>query len=282
MVTLHHFTNPRWVTLRGGWADEEVVGWFTTYAERVVEAVGDLVDDWCTINEPNIVATFGYLSGLFPPGHMDFSEREAANANFIAAHQAARAVIKDSRADTRVGLTVALHEWSAIDGGEDLRDALRLPMEDVFLEAVRGDDFVGVQAYTRHVIGPDGYQPVDPNARLTIMGYEYRPQALEAAIRRAWEVTHHVPIIVTENGIATADDEERIEFVATALDGLDRCLADGIDVRGYIHWSLLDNFEWAFGYGPTFGLIAVDRHTQVRTPKPSARWFGSIARANAR
>lgn len=282
MVTLHHFTNPRWVTELGGWANHEIVGWFRSYAERAVDAIGDLVGDWCTINEPNIVATLGYLTGLFPPGHMDFDEREAANANFVAAHQAARGAIKATRPDARVGLTVALHEWTAVDGGEELLEELRRPMEDVFLEAARTDDFVGVQNYTRFIIGPDGFQPVDSDARLTIMGYEYRPQALEASIRRAWEVTDGVAIIVTENGIATADDEERIEFVSAALDGLDRCLADGIDVRGYIHWSLLDNFEWAFGYGPTFGLIAVDRATQARVPKPSARWFGQIARANSR
>jgi len=282
MLTLHHFTNPRWVTDQGGWANEAVVDWYTEYVKEAVGHLGDLVDDWCTINEPNIVATFGYLNGLFPPGHMDFAEREAANANFIAAHRAARDVIKSHRPDARAGLTIALHEWTAVDGGEDLLEELRRPMEDVFLEAVRGDDFVGVQAYTRHVIGPDGYRPVEPNARLTIMGYEYRPQALEATIRRVWDVTNQVPIIVTENGIATTDDTERVEFVSAALDGLERCLADGIGVQGYIHWSLLDNFEWAFGYGPTFGLVAVDRSTQVRTPKPSASWFGQIARDNSR
>ncbi len=282
MVTLHHFTNPRWLTSDGGWANEAVVGRFSGYAERVVDALGDLVDDWCTINEPNIVATFGYLNGIFPPGHMDFAEREAANTHFVAAHQAALQAIKSKRPGARAGLTIALHEWTAIEGGELLLEELRRPMEDVFLEAARGDDFVGVQTYARFIIGPDGYQDFDPETRLTLMGYEFRPQALEASIRRAWDVTEHVPIIVTENGVATADDTERIEFVSAALDGLDRCLSDGIDVRGYIHWSLLDNFEWAFGYGPTFGLVAVDRTSQVRTPKPSARWFGEIARANAR
>jgi beta-glucosidase len=113
------------------------------------------------------------------------------------------------------------------------------------------------------------------------MGYEFWPQALEATIRRAWLVTQQVPIVVTENGIGTADDAERIEYVDAALRGVLRCTADGIDVRGYTYWSLMDNFEWVFGYRPTFGLIAVDRATQVRTVKPSARWLGAIARANA-
>jgi beta-glucosidase len=121
----------------------------------------------------------------------------------------------------------------------------------------------------------------EDGVRLTQMGYEFWPEALAATIRRAWAVTRGVPILVTENGIGTTDDRERIEFVSRALPGVLDCLAEGIDVRGYVYWSLLDNFEWIFGYRPTFGLVAVDRETQRRAPKPSARWLGAIARANA-
>ncbi len=113
------------------------------------------------------------------------------------------------------------------------------------------------------------------------MGYEEWPAALAGTIRRAAEMTDGLPLVVTENGIATDDDRTRIAFVSAALDGVLDCLADGIDVRGYVYWSLLDNFEWTFGYGPKFGLVAVDRATQARTPKPSAAWLGSVARANA-
>ena len=114
------------------------------------------------------------------------------------------------------------------------------------------------------------------------MGYEFWPQSLEATIRRAWEVTGgEVPILVTENGIGTFDDEQRIRYVRAALEGVLAAIADGIDVRGYTYWSLLDNFEWAFGYRPRFGLVEVDRTTFERRPKPSAAWYGSVARANA-
>jgi beta-glucosidase len=123
--------------------------------------------------------------------------------------------------------------------------------------------------------------PPPPGARTTQMGYEFWPEALEATIRRATEVTEGVPILVTENGIGTADDDERIEYVTRALHGVRACLDDGVDVRGYVYWSLLDNFEWVLGYGPTFGLVAVDRTTQTRAAKPSAHWLGAIARANA-
>jgi beta-glucosidase len=113
------------------------------------------------------------------------------------------------------------------------------------------------------------------------MGYEFWPEALEATIRRAWEVTEQIPILVTENGVAATDDTRRIEYVRRALEGVLRCIDDGIEVQGYTYWSALDNFEWAEGYRPVFGLVAVDRETQERMPKPSARWLGEVARANA-
>jgi beta-glucosidase len=173
-----------------------------------------------------------------------------------------------------------MSDWQAVAGGEAQRDEFRAADEDLFLEAARGDDFIGVQTYTRRRVGPDGVLDPEPGVPLTTMGYERRPQALGATIRRAAEVAG-VPVLVTENGIATDDDAERIGFVHAALESVLDCLADGIDVRGYFHWSALDNFEWAYGYAPRFGLVAVDRETQERTPKPSAAWLGGVARANA-
>jgi beta-glucosidase len=111
------------------------------------------------------------------------------------------------------------------------------------------------------------------------MGYEYWPQAVEVAIRHAAEVTG-VPLYVTENGMGTTDDEQRIRYVTDALEGVGRCIDDGLDVRGYFYWSALDNFEWAYGYRPQFGLISVDRENQLRTLKPSAHWLGTVARTN--
>jgi beta-glucosidase len=153
-------------------------------------------------------------------------------------------------------------------------------MEDVYLEAARSDDFIGVQTYSRTRISPEGTLGPEDGVETTIMGYEFWPQALEATIRRAFAVTDGVPVYVTENGIAATDDSRRIDFVRQALDGVRACLDDGIDVIGYTYWSALDNFEWSLGYGPTFGLIEVDRNTFERRPKPSARWLGMVARAN--
>jgi beta-glucosidase len=114
------------------------------------------------------------------------------------------------------------------------------------------------------------------------MGYEFWPDALPACLKYAWDVTKgEIPLVVTENGIGTDDDAQRIDYVRSALEGVLKAIAGGIDVRGYTYWSLLDNFEWAYGYRPRFGLVSVDRTTFVRTPKPSAHWLGAIAKENS-
>ena len=158
---------------------------------------------------------------------------------------------------------------------------MRREVNEVYLEAVRDDDFVGIQTYGRMRFGPDGPLRPDAGVELNMMGEEFYPEALEATIRQAAAVAG-IPVLVTENGLATSDDTRRIAYVQRALRGVANCLRDGIDVRGYIYWTALDNFEWIFGYRPTFGLIAVDRATQERTVKPSARWLGNLARSNER
>ena len=280
IVTFHHFTTPRWVVARGGWIEPLAAERFTRYCERTARHLRDVVGRVCTINEPNIVADMGYRWGVFPPGQRDPALRLRANDVLRDAHRRGMDAIRSAGVTTPIGLTLAMQDYQAVDGGEATRDRERRDMEDGFLEAARGDDFIGVQTYTRVKVGPDGPRLPAPGVRVTQMGWEFYPEALAACIRRAAELTRGVPVLVTENGIATADDTERIEYTERALRGVLACLADGIDVRGYVHWSLLDNFEWAFGYGPKFGLVAVDRVTQKRTPKPSAAWLGAIARRN--
>ncbi len=281
IVTFHHFTTPRWLAARGGWIDPATADRFARFCARAAAHLDDAIGRACTLNEPNIVATFGYLYGLFPPGTRDPDLRRRANDVFIDAHRKAVTAIRSAAGRVPVGLTLAMSDYQAMPGGEAERDRYRRDMEDVFLEAARGDDFLGVQCYSRTRIGPEGQLGPENGVRLTQMGYEFWPEALEATIRRAWEVTRGVPVLVTENGIGTEDDAERVEYVERALRGVLACLGDRIDVRGYVYWSLLDNFEWVLGYRPTFGLVAVDRTTQARHPKPSAGWLGAIARANA-
>ena len=282
VVTFHHFTTPRWVAHLGGWEEPDTAERFARYCARTIEHIGDLVPWAATFNEPNVVAMMGYQAGIFPPGRRDPALRRAVTDIILDAHAKGAAAIRAGRGSARVGLTLSMTDFQAVDAGDERVARYRRSGEDPWLEAARADDFLGVQTYTRMLVGPDGGQPVPDGAERTQMGYEFWPDALAATLRRAREVTGpDLPLIVTENGIGTADDGRRIAYVERALDGVLDCIADGLDIRGYFYWTAFDNFEWAFGYRPTFGLISVDRATQQRRPKPSASWLGAIARANA-
>lgn len=253
---------------------------------RYVEALATILQPvpWIvTINEPNMVASaigmFRTLAGdrdrvvddvpgapLAPP------DPDVAAGLPAAHHHLALAV-----PTAKVGWSIANQVVQAIPGGEAHADRYRERIEDAFLRESCDDDFVGVQTYTRNVFGPDGPVRDDPPGTRTLMGWEYFPETVELAVRHTRDVVGDVPIMVTENGIATEDDTRRIAYTRSALRGLQQAMADGIDVRGYLHWSLLDNYEWG-SYRPTFGLIGWDTETFDRTLKPSAHWLGEVAR----
>lgn len=198
------------------------------------------------------------------------------DAIIMKAHRMAKEVIHEICPEIKVGLTLSLHDIQAVDGGQN--KAEREWDEEFlhYLPSIRDDDFLGVQNYTRSQIGAEGQLPVPADAEVTQMQYEFFPEALGHVIRRVSE-KFHGDIYVTENGIATADDERRIVFIDRALRGVQSCMADGISVKGYFYWSLLDNFEWQKGFSMTFGLIEVDRTTQKRFPKKSLAYLGSYA-----
>src|SRR5438046_1824282 len=155
IVTFHHFTTPRWLAARGGWANPETADRFARFAARAAARLGDVMGRACTLNEPNIVATFGYLHGLFPPGKRDPDLRRRVNDVFIDAHRKATAAIRSGPGRPAVGLVLAMSDCQAVPGGEGERDRYRRDMEDVFLEATAGDDFFGVQCYSRTRFGPE-------------------------------------------------------------------------------------------------------------------------------
>jgi beta-glucosidase len=281
IVTFHHFTTPAWLADRGGWEKGEAVDRFGQFCHWSATALAGSMGRACTLNEPNVVATMGYVMGMFPPGRTDPAAAEAVTGNLVQAHRRAVEAVRAAAPGLPVGLTLSMTDYQPLEGGHERAAHIREVHEDVFLRATEGDDFLGVQTYTRMRIGPDGWAGPEPGVPVLVMGYEYWPQALGACLRRAWEVTDgQVPLWVTENGIGTDDDEQRIAYVRQALEAVLEALSDGVRVEGYTYWSLLDNFEWAFGYRPRFGLAAVDRRTFGRTPKPSAHWFSSVARHN--
>ena len=192
----------------------------------------------------------------------------------MEAHKAARAVIREVCPHIKLGLTLSLHDIQALEGGEG---PAQKDWDDEFthyLPLIEGDDFLGVQNYTRSRYDANGSIPAPDGAELTQMNYEFYPQALEHVLRTVAQ-SFHGDLIVTENGIATADDTRRVAFIEQALTGVQNCLADGLPIKGYFYWSLMDNFEWQKGFAMQFGLIAVDRaNNQTRFPKPSRGYLG--------
>lgn len=298
VVTYHHFTSPRWLISQGGWQNMETAAKFARYCQKATQHLGDLIDVVCTINEVNIprMAAMIWMAGgpgetfirqasqalhttpeQFAP--FMFAGTELGRDVILAAHHQARAAIKAERPSLPVGLTIAMSDMQAMPGGEAVRNQMRWELQDVFLEAARQDDFIGVQTYTRERYGPNGALGPEEGVERTQMGYEFWPKAIGATLRRAHEVAG-VPLMVTENGIGTMDDSRRLAYYHTALQYVADCLRDGLDIRGYFAWSAFDNFEWMLGYEPTFGIIAVDRTTQQRSVKPSARWLSQVAQAN--
>jgi beta-glucosidase len=302
IVTFHHFTAPLWFTRDGGWENPKSVDRFARYCERAGAALGDLIEYLCTINEANVpimvtaqraglrgrewkrprqIAEVAARVGGDPEKFAPYlvCDGYAAAPHLIAAHRKGYETLKSVGVACPIGITLAMQKYEAEPGGEAIRDMAEQMLDIQFLESVRGDDFVGVQTYTRVRLGANGVVPPPKDAERTQMGYEFYPEALEATIRLAARVSK-CPILVTENGIGTEDDTRRIAYTQRALEGVQRCLKDGIEVRGYIHWSMMDNYEWLEGYRPKFGLVEVDRATQARKPKPSAYWLGDVAKRN--
>ncbi|MDJ1137522.1 glycoside hydrolase family 1 protein [Streptomyces iconiensis] len=285
VVTLHHFTVPAWFSANGGWTAPEAAELFAGYVRTVAPLVAQGVRYVVTLNEPNMLAVMQTLvrEGLeAAPRHGHIEPDPAISEGLIRAHRAATSVLKELCPHVLTGWTVANQVYQPEPPGDPAARAAATayahPREDLFLQVSREDGWVGVQSYTRTRVAAHGPLPVPGGAERTLTGWEYHPEALGAALRHTAEVTGgNVPVLVTENGIATADDRRRIDHTARALMSMAEALRDGVDVRGYLHWSALDNYEWG-SYEPTFGLIAVDPDTFARTPKESARWLGTVAR----
>lgn len=298
VVTYHHFASPRWLHRYGGWLDEKTPERFARYAECVTNHLGDLIGAVCTMNEPNLPVLLGQMLpfkmqdqpwwsaaaqalGTTPErlGLFQFVATPQAREVELAVHRRAFEAIKAVNAGIPVGLTLAMLDIQALAGGEARAAELQYAMNDVYLEQLSSDDFVGVQTYSRMLVGPDGVVHPGEDVEKTQSGEEFYPEAIGGTIRHAARVAG-IPVMVTENGVATMDDTRRVEYFRRALPCVADCIQEGIDVPGYFCWSAMDNFEWVSGYGPKFGIIAVDRSTQQRTPRPSAYWLGSVARAN--
>lgn len=276
LLTLHHFTNPLWFTASGGWGRTDAIPRFLRYIDALAPVIDAGVARVMTFNEPNVLATFPRIAA----GRGELSEGlpepdEVLARVLIETHQAAVARLRDRHPGVELGWGISVQDYRAAPGAEADAETYSETRDQQFVRAAVGDDFVGVHAYTGGLIGIGGKPVVDPHAERTQTGWAVLPDALGGAVRRVSRIAPHLPIIVTENGIATADDRRRITFTDAALASLRGAMDDGADVRGYFHWSLLDNWEWG-SWSPRFGLVAVDPETFARIPKPSLAWLGSL------
>ena len=311
MVTLHHFANPAWAAERRVWETGEAAALFERYARKVAGALGDFVPYWCTINEPNVVMFRGWAEGVLPPRKKDLGLAWRVAENLLRAHAAAYHALHDARPDALVGLPIhfrptlpahpgfGLDEWAATTQfnlfSALFSDAIRTGRMRRVLgwpvsvpEAKGTQDFVAIQYYTADVVRFDLTNPGEVFGRRSFpTGAEVDDEKVYASYSPGlftalkWARRFHLPIFITENGIGDAADALRRRYLITHLRELWKAVNYCWDVRGYFHWSLLDNFEWERGWSHRFGLYALDTETQVRTARPSAQLYSEIARTGS-
>jgi beta-glucosidase len=319
LVTLHHFTDPLWFADRGGFTKVENLRYFVRYASYVVEKLQDLCDFWITINEPNIYAVLGYLFGEYPPGDHDVMRTMQVLRNMLQAHVEAFYAICRIQPQSQVGyclhyrlfdaasqfspldrvaagLQDTLFNWATLQGSETGR--FTFPF-NVLLAPIKGAagarDFHGINYYTRDLVHFDPTRPAEMFGRrfarpgvvrndpgLSNNFGEIYPMGLLRVLRSVYHRTHgNKPLYITENGFSDILDDRRPRAILEHLAVVHQAISEGVPVRGYLHWTLVDNFEWTEGWGVRFGLIELDQRTQERTPRISASMFGEICRANA-
>lgn len=316
VVTLHHFSSPAWLIGKGGWTKPYVVKAFARYAAYIAEQLGEELPWVCTINEANmggqlnkIVADMmntkkkegavqvgtseglnlkSLLLGMFEQGRAFHCSPFGIN-NFLKprkpeqeaivmqAHSEAIKAFKKIAPKTKLGLTLSLFDYQPTSDGAEM--AKKLWQEDFgfYLPYIKDDDFLGVQNYSRKIVDATGAREPAADAPITQMGYEDYPPSISHVVRKV-AAEFKGELLVTENGISTDNDARRCDFIREAVASVQQCAADGIPVKGYFYWSLLDNFEWQAGYAKTFGLIAVDRTIQKRSPKQSLQVLGELAK----
>lgn len=280
-VTLWHWTLPVWLAEKGGIEHRQFPQYFERYARTLLQAFGAEVQFWITLNEPDVIASHAYLKGAWPPQKKNLFAFFRVLLHLIRAHRSVYRTIKQVRPEAQVG--IAKHQIAFEVARPTL---LNLGLKKIghyvwnrwLLDRLRHyQDFIGLNHYNRNVID-HGFDK-NPNAVQTDFGWEYWPESIyEAALALK---RYEKPIYITENGLADASDHLRQQFIPIALAAVHRAIQEGADIRGYLYWSFLDNFEWDKGFWLRFGLIQVDYATQARTLQPSARAYAAICRANA-
>jgi beta-glucosidase len=314
VITLLHFTCPKWLITEGGWEYDTTPDYFARYAEYVAEHLkGKNIRYIVTINEANMGTLIaGYLEKIMK--HTDgaglqigmdlekmaeqqemtkkenlevfgvenaavFTSPRSAHGDEIVcnAHKKAVEVLHRVLPETKVGLSLSVRDLQYTEGGKENADKDWEKDFLHYLPTIENDDFFGIQTYTRAIFSDKGEEDPAEGMPVTQMGYEYYPECAEHVIRRVHE-SFKGDLLITENGIATDDDTLRVKYIETAMNGVLKCRDEGLPIKGYLYWSFIDNWEWQSGYSMQFGLVSLDRDHQIHTPKPSLVFLGSYAK----
>lgn len=309
MVTLLHFTLPAWLADRGGLLAPDFPDRFKRFSEEVAKRYGSKVDLWCTLNEPNVQMYNGYLEGIWPPGEKNQVNAVLAYAALLRAHASAASALHTYDPGSKIGVAMSLvvfepqsslnpTDWIATSTADELfnwafydsialgrikLNVVGLPPVDIPLPGLLGSaDFLGVNYYTRNLVtlsltSPGLIQRTQGPGVKSDLGWEIYPEGLLKMLRTSYN-RYHLPIYITENGLADADGDQRGAFLRAHLNSVVLALQENIPVKGYFHWSLLDNFEWAEGFTPRFGLYMVDYATQNRLVRPGVADYQNLAK----
>jgi len=288
MVTFWHFTSPAWFVQKGGWQNRKSAEYFENYARFIVEELDDIVDFWITLNEPMIYLSQAYITGKFPPQKRSIFLIPVIFFNFINAHKKAYQAIHNINKNAKIGIA---QNYSYVEPknkesylnctAANIFDFLR---NKLFLKFVENQqDFLGVNYYFHDCIKTTSKFPflkiANENKKVSDLGWEIFPEGIYYVLKDLQK--YNLPIYITENGLADAKDKNRAEFIREHLKYIHKAISDGVNVKGYLHWSLLDNFEWTDGFKPRFGLIEMDYEKMDIRVRGSAREYAEICGENS-
>lgn len=272
LVTLHHFTLPNWFSEKGHWLNIGAPEYFARFVEKMASEYKELVRFWITINEPNIYTTHSFLRGDWPPFKKSFYITQQIAKTLIESHKKSYEIIHKIVPDAQVGIASFNTHYGGI-----LKLFSDYYWNHQFLQAIRDyQDFIGLNYYLSHYL----FSALKlSNKEKTDMGWEIHPKEIQYVLGALKQ--YNKPIYITENGLADAKDEKREKFIESHLEGVHKAISEGVDVKGYFHWSLLDNFEWDKGFEPRFGLVEIDYKTLKRIPRPSSVKYAEICKNNS-
>lgn len=291
MLTLHHFTNPLWFSKLGGWENSKSSFYFERFVKKILPRIKNHVDLWITINEPGILVWAGYIGGKFPPQKKNRLTAYWVHWNLAKAHKKAYKAIHQEIPEAKVGFSQNIHSFNRLHK-HSIREGVAEWIYDMsynhafyLMTGKKTHDFIGLNYYYNWYISfngrshlPELLDVIEVKKDVSDLGWEIFPEGMFSVLMDFSD--YHLPIYITENGIASTNDDRRVRFLLSYLKEIYHAISAGIDVRGYFHWSLVDNFEWADGFEPRFGLIEVNHRTQERKFRPSSFVYAEIIRNN--